>query len=717
MLHIQAWASALPSDFDRAMREASDSRMATDTDSCAFFVYILAQYGELVELLIFCMNCQVIRQILTAMLALMAFLGAKGVVFTIGDLNYRVISETDAEVVGPVDSGLENAVIPETVNFDSKDYAVTAIAANAFQFCKNLRSVKMPDSIETISDDAFWHCGSLVDVNFPNSLDSIGRSAFSGCKLSEEIVIPESVSYIGYYAFGGCSSVETVTVYGSAVICDGAFSIASLKRLEILGDYSTIGRDVCGNGESFVSLVLPNKYVSLEEAAFMYCRNLREISICEAQNESNQSEHGDRGEEFKSIIGEKAFYGCELLETVKLPQGVTDLDKGAFENCKSLKNIEFPETLRFLGGWCFNGCNGLAKIYIPDSVEEMGDYIFTSCKALSDIRISHSLKKLPVYCFAYCNSLKEIQLPENLQLLDEQCFYNCRALEKIVIPENVVSIGGGAFQKCVSLKEVYFLNDATFIEDHAFENCSSLPGIKLPSLIDRITEASFAGCSSLKSIEIPESVRCIELAAFANCDALVEIVIPEGVDSLGNSVFNRCVSLRKVQFKNDATTIGKMAFYKCTGLREVELPMLLDRIAGSMFYGCESLETISIPETVNEIGDYAFAYCHGLDTIYCYAPIPPVCIEANRYALVFDKVSKDAVVYIPSGTKKLYEEAGGWNYFWDFREMASGIVDVNDEDVKSDVEYFDMNGIRVEKPTTGVYIKKEGTRIEKVLVD
>ena len=45
-LHIQAWASALPSDFDRAMREASVSRMATDTDSYAFSVNPNANEGK-----------------------------------------------------------------------------------------------------------------------------------------------------------------------------------------------------------------------------------------------------------------------------------------------------------------------------------------------------------------------------------------------------------------------------------------------------------------------------------------------------------------------------------------------------------------------------------------------------------------------------------------------------------------------------------------------
>ena len=36
LLHILAWASALPSNHSKAMREASESRMAIDTDSYAF---------------------------------------------------------------------------------------------------------------------------------------------------------------------------------------------------------------------------------------------------------------------------------------------------------------------------------------------------------------------------------------------------------------------------------------------------------------------------------------------------------------------------------------------------------------------------------------------------------------------------------------------------------------------------------------------------------
>ena len=46
ILHIIAWASALPSDKNRAMREASECRTATDTDSYAFLFYKNANEGK-----------------------------------------------------------------------------------------------------------------------------------------------------------------------------------------------------------------------------------------------------------------------------------------------------------------------------------------------------------------------------------------------------------------------------------------------------------------------------------------------------------------------------------------------------------------------------------------------------------------------------------------------------------------------------------------------
>ncbi|MBD5200098.1 MAG: hypothetical protein HDS83_06930 [Bacteroidales bacterium] len=57
----------LPSDFIRAMREASDGRTATDTDSCAFFVYkpINANEGMTAATIIFMCNSVSSKSVLT----------------------------------------------------------------------------------------------------------------------------------------------------------------------------------------------------------------------------------------------------------------------------------------------------------------------------------------------------------------------------------------------------------------------------------------------------------------------------------------------------------------------------------------------------------------------------------------------------------------------------------------------------------------------------
>ena len=51
-----------------------------------------------------------------------------------------------------------------------------------------------------IDDGAFCGCKSLKTVEIPNGLETIEDYAFAGCKSLEEVTIPEYVE-IGYRAF------------------------------------------------------------------------------------------------------------------------------------------------------------------------------------------------------------------------------------------------------------------------------------------------------------------------------------------------------------------------------------------------------------------------------------------------------------------------------------------------------------------------------------
>ncbi len=88
---------------------------------------------------------------------------------------------------------------------------VTIIGAGAFEDCKGLTDVEIPDSVTEIDNRAFCNCVKLKKVVLPKTLQIIGDYAFAGCESLENIDIPNSVTDIGNGAFKNCRSLLTVT--------------------------------------------------------------------------------------------------------------------------------------------------------------------------------------------------------------------------------------------------------------------------------------------------------------------------------------------------------------------------------------------------------------------------------------------------------------------------------------------------------------------------
>lgn len=86
----------------------------------------------------------------------------------------------------------------------------------------SLVSVKFSNTLEKIPDDAFQDCRSLCKITIPDSVTSIEEAAFLGCAL-KEITLSRNVANIGELAFLNCP-LEKVYVYNSfADIGAGAF--------------------------------------------------------------------------------------------------------------------------------------------------------------------------------------------------------------------------------------------------------------------------------------------------------------------------------------------------------------------------------------------------------------------------------------------------------------------------------------------------------------
>ena len=102
-------------------------------------------------------------------------------------------------------------VVPSSVNYEGKEYAVTAIGEIAFYGCRSLKQVVFPEGLLTIGASAFGACFYLESVNIPNTVTSIEDAAFATTNI-REIVIPNSVDNLGWEVFGSCWELSHVTL-------------------------------------------------------------------------------------------------------------------------------------------------------------------------------------------------------------------------------------------------------------------------------------------------------------------------------------------------------------------------------------------------------------------------------------------------------------------------------------------------------------------------
>lgn len=88
-----------------------------------------------------------------------------------------------------------------------------SVPDSCFSFCYNLKSINIPDTVETIGKQAFWECKSIFSFSVPKNCCKISESCFSSCTSLESIVFNSSHIEIEDKAFLG-TPLKSVDVSG-----------------------------------------------------------------------------------------------------------------------------------------------------------------------------------------------------------------------------------------------------------------------------------------------------------------------------------------------------------------------------------------------------------------------------------------------------------------------------------------------------------------------
>lgn len=238
-----------------------------------------------------------------------------------------------------------------------------------FLLCENLETVNVPANaqLKTISENAFATNKKLKNFNFLGNcnLEAIKSNAFANAESLESFNFPKTVTEIGRNAFTGCTSMATATFADDAdiqIIGAGAFADCGLTSISIPKKVKTIEREAFRNCKALNKIDVTEFTTQISPEAFKYCNNLTDINVSKRNTVYSSVDgyllskdkkellifpSGKANSNFTLLppsiekIGKFAFYDCQALTNVTIPNKVTTIGERAFSLCKNLNTITF----------------------------------------------------------------------------------------------------------------------------------------------------------------------------------------------------------------------------------------------------------------------------------------------------------------------------------------------------------------------------------------
>lgn len=555
--------------------------------------------------------------------------------FDVDLLTYKVTGPGTVSLLGKTNNDkaareYKDIVVPETVTYQDKEWNVTAIGAEAFDWLSDNRkytdvsSIVLPDTIVTIGSKAFWDCEDLESISIPDSVLWIGEDVFYNVSQAEGLRVPTNIRYIGEGAYQDSALTEAFLPDSLIEIGSEAFFGSSVAYASIPADVQHIGDGLFMECTKLTYVELPDDMTEIPENMFYHTSSLRNIQIPASV----------------AVIGEGAFARCGLTRLV-LPEGLTAIQRFAFNVTTDLKEVNIPDSVKVIGTQAFANGEAIQKVTIGSGVERIENLAFTGLPSgvVPEVRsqeagialrrsgytgkIILNGKNFNAYSgtqFAVGEFTYQVISDDEVAVI---YYVSSYAHEDVVIPSTVTNEGDGktytvtaiydrVFYNRYDLKHIQLPDTITYVGDNAFGGITEATYINIPASLEEARDFAFANAGSypnakpweIDTLTLSGNMRYWGTSCFTGYKA-AKLVLGEGITEIGYSSLAGMQSLTDATLPSTLQRIDRQGMRYCYALENLTLPQGLTYIGASGFAGT-GLKNVELSDSLWFIGDNAF---------------------------------------------------------------------------------------------------------------
>ncbi len=479
---------------------------------------------------------------------------------------------------------------------------ITSIGKGCFYNGTNLSYVSLPSTLRTIKSEAFGYCESLRSIELPEGLETLENAFIGNTKISN-VVLPESLKTLSIAAFS--SSAGTIHIpAGVKTLTSGQSSVANYT--------------VAGDNPNIISFKECIYTLNGDTATLMHVNRDAKAALTIPNPTVTELFHS------KGIAKIKTSNWC-MLQASNTTSVVFEANTTAGANALSGSKVEsvvFQEGSH-VNGSAFNSANRLwyADLQGADNTR-LEEYTFFSCPVQTVI-LPEGLKNLDsVFMGAYV--LETVVLPEGLETIAWRAFQDASSLKSIRIPENVTSLGVQLFYGCVSLEALEY--DAA---DAAISNSQG-----------GAVDSTFTGAGSFRLI-IGDRVGRLRSSFYLYPEAAGSITF-EGKNwfTIEDGAFERAsgpledlagdfyVDEQGVLYRLEQDGTASVVYVSPDCPESITIPASVSSEDGTIIYPVSAVEqnalieadgltgiTFADPEAVTRLEPYALANCPSLTSV------------------------------------------------------------------------------------------------------